>query len=58
MITLSYKINGACFKRRYLSTEHRAARTRAEVLRENGIAVKVRGWPVRLAVRSNVEHFA
>jgi hypothetical protein len=45
MITLKYTINGSKFKRTFAREEHAAARIRATVLRENGITVKVAGFP-------------
>ena len=51
MITLKYRINGALFRLRYERQHYRDAAIRAQVLRENGIHVAVRGFPKRIEVR-------
>ena len=47
MITLSYTINGAKFRRTFLRSEEAAVKARAAILIENGIAVKLTYRPVR-----------
>lgn len=47
MITLRYTINGCKFRRRYPRQQYRVAAAMAGILRDNGIAVKVRGMPTR-----------
>jgi hypothetical protein len=53
-IVLNYKINGASFKRSYNQVDWRAAQQRANLLKQQGIPVVVKGWPKRI----NVPEFA
>jgi hypothetical protein len=50
MIILKYRINGALFRRRYERDDYQSARARVSVLRQNEIAVLVRGMPKRIQV--------
>jgi hypothetical protein len=45
MIRLTYKSNGARFRREYLRSDWRSAITRARDLRGNGIAVRLEVGP-------------
>ena len=50
-IVLKYTINGAKFKAKFPRGEFQRAAIRAQVLKDNGIAVTVRGMPRRLDVQ-------
>ena len=51
-ITLRYEINGSKFKRKFSIAEAPDAIVRANVLRENGIEVKVSGMPKRVSIET------
>jgi hypothetical protein len=51
-ITIRYTINGAKFKRKWSRIDYREAGARIEALRENGITVKVSGFPKRITIKA------